>query len=94
MVETLNRLHESGFTSYPISPHLAFALSEDKVVIITNLCIYLVTNDRLNSRAGHTRIRRGIENREYKCIADVLTDMKLAPGVGVAYRMARLEELI
>lgn len=94
MVETLNRLHESGYRLYPVSPHLAFALSDERVVIITNLCIYLVTNDRLNSRAGHTRIRRGIENREYKCIADVLTDMKLTPGVGVAYRMARLEEVL
>lgn len=94
MVETLNRLNECGFTSYPVSPHLAFALSNERVVIVTNLCIYLVTNDRLNSRAGHARIRRGIENREYKCIADVLTDMKLTPGVGVAYRMARLEEIL
>ena len=94
MVETLNRLHESGYTSYPVNPHLAFALSDERVVIITNLCIYLVTNDRLNSRAGHARIRRGIENREYKCIADVLTDMKLAPGLGVAYRMASLKEIL
>ena len=94
MVETLNRLSQGGYTSYPVSPHLAFALSDERLVIITNLCTYLVTNDRLNSRAGHARIRRGIENREYECIADVLTDMKLAPGVGVAYRMARLEEIL
>jgi len=94
MGETLDKLKRCGYTTYPVSPNLSFALSDSQVVIITNLCIYLVTNDRLNSRAGHARIRRGIQNNEYKTIPDILTDMRLAPGIGVAYRLSSLKELI
>lgn len=93
MVETLSRLSQVGYTSYPVNHRLAFALSDERVVIITPLCSYILTSDRLNSKAGHERIRRGVLNNEYKSLADVLTDMRLIPGVGVGYRIFSIKEL-
>lgn len=93
MGEHLNKLTCTGWTTYPVNEHLAFALSENKVIIITPLYSYILTNDRLNSEAGHERIRRGVLNNEYKSLADVLTDMRLTPGVGVGYRQIEIRRL-
>lgn len=93
MGEHLNKLTCTGWITYPVNEHLAFALSENKVIIITPLCSYILTSDRLNSKAGHERIRRGVLNNEYKSLADVLTDMRLSPGLGVSYRVFSIKEL-
>lgn len=94
MVERVEKLSRNGFTIYPISPHLAFALSEDRILILTPMSSYIVSKNQLNSRAGHARIRRGILNNQYKSMADVLTDMRLTPGVGVAYRQFSIKEIL
>lgn len=90
MGEHLNKLACTGWTIYPVNGHLAFALSDQQIIMLTPLCSYLITNDRLNSRAGHARIRRGVLNNEYKSVSDVLTDMRLNPGVGVGYRQIEI----
>ena len=93
MGEHLNKLACIGWTTYPVNEHLAFALSDQQIIMLTPLCTYLVTNDRLNSRAGHERIRRGVLNNEYKSVSDVLTDMRLNPGVGVSYRQINVRSM-
>jgi hypothetical protein len=93
MGEYLNKLACTGWTTYPVNENLAFALSDKQIIILTPFCSYILTNDRLNSKAGHERIRRGIQNNQYKSIADVLTDMRLSPGIGVGYRVFNIEEL-
>lgn len=93
MGDRIEKLSRIGFTIYPISPHLAFALSEDKILMLTPMSSYIVSKNQLNSRAGHARIRRGILNNQYKCMADVLTDMRLTPGVGVSYRQLSMKEI-
>ena len=94
MVERVEKLSRNGFAIYPISPHLTFALSEDRILMLTPMSSYIVSNSQLNSKAGHARIRRGILNNQYKSMADVLTDMKLKPGVGVAYRQFSIKEIL
>lgn len=94
MVERIEKLSRNGFAIYPISPHLTFALSEDRILMLTPMSSYIVSNSQLNSKAGHARIRRGIINRRYESMADVLTDMKLKPGVGVAYRQFNIKEIL
>ena len=93
MVERIEKLSRNGFTIYPVSPHLAFALSRDRILMLTPTSSYIVSKNQLNSRAGHARIRRGILNNQYKCMADVLTDMRLTPGVGVSYRQLSMKEI-
>lgn len=90
MGEHLTRLECKGWTIHHVSDHLAFALNDKQILLLTPLCSYLITNDRLNSRAGHERIRRGVLNGEYKSLADVLTDMRLNPGIGVGYRQIEI----
>lgn len=94
MGEHLDKLTCTGWITYPINEHLAFALSDQQIIMLTPLCSYLITNDRLNSRAGHARIRRGVLNGEYKNLADVLTDMRLSPGIGVSYRNINIMEYV
>ena len=93
MGEHLTRLECKGWIIRRVSDHLAFALNDKQILLITPFCTYLVTNDRLNSRAGHKRIRRGVLNNEYKSVSDVLTDMRLNPGIGVGYRQIEIRSL-
>ena len=93
MGEHIEKLTARGWQVYPINSCLAFALSDKKIIMVTPLALYLVTNSQLNSQAGHARIRRGILSREYTSLADILTDMRLTPGVGVSYRMLYKWEL-
>lgn len=93
MGDHLTRLECKGWIIHHVSDRLAFALNDRQILLLTPLCTYLVTNDRLNSRAGHERIRRGVLNGEYKSLADVLTDMRLTPGVGVSYRRINVRSL-
>jgi len=94
MGERIEKLSRNGFAIYPVSPHLAFALSEDKILMLTPMSSYIVTKHQLNSKAGHARIRKGILNNKYKSMADVLTDMKLKPGVGLSYREFNMKEIL
>ena len=75
-----------GYEIYPVSNTLVFALSDTRVLILTPLLSYAVTNGQRNSNGGYIKIRRGIEQGCYRSLSDLLTDMKLKPGVGVSYR--------
>ena len=87
MGEHLQKLQIIGYEIYPINQYFAFAVTEEKILMVTPLTVYLITHTQLNSKAGHARIRAGVLNREYKSIGDVLTDMRLNAGVGVSYRL-------
>ena len=86
MGEHLEKLSCNGWETYPISSNLAFAMTPEKILILTPLASYIVTDTQLNAKAGHARIRRGVLNGEYKHLYDVMTDMRLTPGVGVGMR--------
>ena len=94
MGDRIEKLSRNGFAMYPVSHYLTFALSEDKILMLTPMDSYIVTKNQLNSGAGHARIRKGILNNKYKSMADVLTDMKLKPGVGVSYRQFNIKEIL
>jgi len=93
MGEHLKKLQIIGYEIYPINQYFAFAVTEEKILMVTPLTVYLVTHTQLNSKAGHARIRAGVLNSEYKCLSDVLTDMRLNAGIGVSYRQLDLRTL-
>jgi len=93
MGDRLDKLTGCGWKLYQVSPYLTFALRDTRAVMLTPLCSYILDNNRLNSRAGHQRVIDGILQCRYENIADVLTDMRLTPGVGVGYRMVDIRSL-
>ena len=93
MVEHIRGLEGIGWTIYPVNENLVFALSDKQVVMLTPLCSYMITCNQLNSKGGHARIRRGVLNSQYKSVAEVLTDMRLTPGVGVSYKQFDVRRL-
>ena len=93
MQDSLDKLNRKGFKPYPVNNHLAFAIRENQILILTSLNCYSIARNQLNSRAGHLRVKKAIENKEYTCVSDVITDMKLTPGIGVSYRMIDIRGL-
>lgn len=93
MGDRLDKLTRCGWKLYSVSPYLTFALRDDRAVILTPLCSYILDNSRLNSRAGHQRIINGILQCRYTDISEVLTDMRLTPGLGVGYRQVDIRSL-
>ena len=89
----MEKLSGCGWKLYWVSSHLSFALKDDRAVILTPLCSYILDNNRLNSRAGHQRLIDGILECRYTDISDVLTDMRLTPGIGVGYRQVDVRSL-
>lgn len=93
MSTTLVKLEQSGYKLYRISDQLTFALSEDKTIMVTPLLNYIITKHQRNSQTGYERIRQCIKKKQYKSVSDVLTDMELETGIGVAYRCASAYDL-
>lgn len=94
MRERADLLKCMGYKIYPAGKHLCFALTDSMTLMLTPSDTMVIEGSQRNSRAGLARVRRSIIRKRYKTVADVWTDMRLQPGVGVSYRSINFRWLV
>lgn len=76
-------LKASGYKIYSPSNTLAFALSENKTLVITPLQIFYVKHWHRNYLPSLQIIRKRVKRNKIKTIVDLVTEMQIKIGEGL-----------
>ena len=77
------KLQDSGVWVYEASPTLMFALTDEKVLVITSFHTFFLRHTHRNYLPRLRKIRTLIENEQIHKPTELITELKLKVGEGV-----------
>jgi len=88
------KLVNSNLRVYTPNPTLMFALSDTKVIVITNFHTFFLRHTHRNYLPRLNNVRQLIEANKINNAADLLTELKLNVGEGIEMVVTKIDRVL